>query len=781
MIGDSAYPSLLQGVSQQVLQHRKEGQLSAQTNMLSDVVTGLRRRPGVSFKGRYTEATDNNSVRGLYTEYDGVGYHIILNSKLGKITILNADFTLHSTHTNPYLVATDISKIRTTTVGGYSWFLNTSVKPTLGTSGAAKTNPNFDGFFYIVNGAYSKTYTVTITSPGFTKSYTYTTPNGAGAGDLALSTSEGIATGLVNLMLADATFTAKYDIYREQGYVFLTRKNKDTAAGTTAVTSAAGKLYMIGSGIMNVPLQLDLPANLPVQGSNCVCSVGQTPRSYSYFKWDDVKGIWREVGSFDSADTLRGMPLRLKFEAGVATLEAPAFEGRLAGDEENNPYPAFTTVGITGIGAYQGRLVLLAAGYTTLSASNRPLRFMRSTTVDLRSDDPIEIGAGALASASFEYAVGFNKDLLLFSNFHQAVIPAGNTGITSGNAMVVLSSTSSIDTLSEPKVIGRTVMYGTDISSEFFGVGELVPSQYSEAQYIAQNLTEHIPRYIPGRCRNIVSSSSSNMGLFLSASDYKSVLVNEYIWNGDDRVQNSFHKWRLNLDVLSMHFVRGVIVVIVKDGGSFTVGTIDPRAASYQQAGSIPPFLDFYTTVNVVANKFTLPAHLRNISLVPSIRCAQLTGALSGEPIGIKSINTATWEVEVFRSFPSGNLAVGWMYSSSFTPSPPLVRDKDGKPIISANANVLKYLANVRNTGEFDVSVDILYSDDIALDTSGLKWSSTELGLGNKQAVDYGTVIIPVRAKSEEHLCSFSIDSTREMNVISIEYTIRGVSKRKQV
>src|SRR5690606_28608408 len=124
-----------------------------------------------------TEDTDNNSVRGLYTEYDGVGYHIILNSKLGKITILNADFTLHSTHTNSYLVATDISKIRTTTVGGYSWFLNTSVKPTLGTSGADKTNPDFDGFFYIVNGAYSKTYTITITSPGFTKSYTYTTPN----------------------------------------------------------------------------------------------------------------------------------------------------------------------------------------------------------------------------------------------------------------------------------------------------------------------------------------------------------------------------------------------------------------------------------------------------------------------------------------------------------------------------------------------------------------------------------------------------------------------------
>ena len=107
--------------------------------------------------------------------------------------------------------------------------------------------------------------------------------------------------------------------------------------------------------------------------------------------------------------------------------------------------------------AYQGRLVLLSGGYTAMSASNRPLRFMRSSTVSLLNDDPIEIGAGAIASASFEYAVPFNKDLILFSSAHQAVIPAGSTGITSSNAMVLLSSSSSIDTLTEPKVIGSYI------------------------------------------------------------------------------------------------------------------------------------------------------------------------------------------------------------------------------------------------------------------------------------------------------------------------------------
>ena len=57
----------------------------------------------------------------LYAEFGGVGYtspaHI--NSKsIGMLSIRNMDHTLHSTHQNDYLKATDISSIRTTSVSG---------------------------------------------------------------------------------------------------------------------------------------------------------------------------------------------------------------------------------------------------------------------------------------------------------------------------------------------------------------------------------------------------------------------------------------------------------------------------------------------------------------------------------------------------------------------------------------------------------------------------------------------------------------------------------------
>lgn len=41
------YSSLLNGVSQQTPRERTNGQLTEQNNMMSDPVTGLRRRPGL--------------------------------------------------------------------------------------------------------------------------------------------------------------------------------------------------------------------------------------------------------------------------------------------------------------------------------------------------------------------------------------------------------------------------------------------------------------------------------------------------------------------------------------------------------------------------------------------------------------------------------------------------------------------------------------------------------------------------------------------------------------
>ena len=64
-------------------------------------------------------------------------------------------------------------------------------------------------------------------------------------------------------------------------------------------------------------------------------------------------------------------------------------------------------------------------------------------------------------------------------------------------------------------------MYATPISSEYYGVGELTPSNYTNSVYTPQNLTDHIPKYFKGKCRQIISGGSINMALFSSTVDYR--------------------------------------------------------------------------------------------------------------------------------------------------------------------------------------------------------------------------------------------------------------------
>lgn len=780
MITDGAYPSLLQGVSQQIVQNRIEGQLTEQTNMLSDIVTGLRRRPGSVYRQKWTAET-LDSLHSTYLEMGNTGYHLFVNPLDGCIKVYDMNYALVFEKVEPYLIASSVSSIHTVTQSGYTWFLNTEELPVLGAVDATTLNPDNIGWFSVMTGAYSKAYTVTISTEGFSKNYSYSTPGGATEGDVGKSVPDYIADQIVVKMNADTDFTARFEAYPEGPYVFIRKKDTWTGAySNLKVGTSTGTLYLRASNTMIVPLTTDLPANLPTQANGATMTIGNSPITYSYFRWFDEDGAWKEVGSYDSASTITNMPTRLKIVDNVFTYDAPEFEGRLAGNGDNNPYSAFVAFGITGMSAYQGRLILLAGGYCCMSASDRPLRFMRSTLSDLRDDDPIEISAGALAAASFEYAIPFNKDLMLISASHQAVIPAGTTGITPKNALVVLSTTESICTNSEPTVMGRTLMYGTSISKELFGAGEMIPSQYTNSQYSSNNLTAHIPRYVSGQCRSITSNSGNSTGYFLSTGELNSILINEFLWAGDERLQNAWSKWIFSHPILSIHSAKGTLIITYRVGAEVVICSLDTRTAKYQREGYVPEFVDMLVYTPVVDNKFVLPEHLQYAGIEDVVLLAHGDGSLAGEPIGIESIDPTTWEVTTVRSFEAGMVIVGIKYTSEVTPSTALIRDKDGVPILTANTNILRYLVNVQNTGEFNVKTVIVGYDNTEESGSALLWSSAELGLGRKQTVNYGTVKVPVRAYSFDTDTTLSADGTRELNIVSIEYTLRGVLKRKR-
>lgn len=771
---EAAYKSLLQGVSQQLPEERLPGQLTAQVNMVSDPVTNLRRRPGVVFKvgSAWTGAVDSRTL-GWFTDIAGQRVHILLNAATGAIRILNEDFVQQAELAGgAYLTASDVRTIRATSVGNEFFLCNTAIKPVLA-YGSAGLDPAKAGFFYIVSGAFGRTFNVTVTYGGSAYTASYTTPGGTGAGDAALSTPEYIATQLANAITTAIGVSAGVTVTREGPFVFLQR------ADAMSVNTTVGTAYMIVSKSGMVTAEGNLPSRLPSVADGYVCRVGSgdTPK---YFKYNHATTEWLETGAYGSPTAITNCPISVTWtEADGWKIIDLNFEGRLAGDDKSNPAHEFSLHGITGMGTYQGRLVLLAGPLVSLSASGIPRRFFRSTVTSVLSSDPIEIGSGMNSSAAYEWAIPFQKDLLLFSRAYQALIPSGNTAITPGTATVIPTSAHEVDTTSSPITLGRTLMYCNPRSEDFFGVLEMLPSNYTDSQYVSQDSTPHLPKYMGGRCRFAVSSGVASMALFAPSGDPNSLVVHEYHWDGDEKVQQAWHMWTFKYPVAAAYFASDVIVMMFVKNGVVVLGTVDPRAGALNSDSERRPFLDLNFRAEIVSNVITLPAWLLTFdpTVKSELRASALAGDLQGELVGTTVVGDT---LRTVPSWPSGAVGVGIPYYSGMNPTPPAVRDYGGQVIHGGKATLLRFMLGTKNSSQYYVTVSDDYSQGEELAEPVLTWASPELNIGRGMWSKSTVNVIPCRTDMRTTDMEISTTGTGELNVTSLEYVAKYNNRIKR-
>lgn len=777
---ETAYKSILQGVSQQIPKLRLEGQVSLQENMLSDGVTNLRRRAGAEFQ--YTlpfpgEVTD--SIKAWDTDIAGQRMHILLGTNTGTVKLLKQDYSLAASLQNNYLKAPKPSAIRATTIGNDFFMLNVGIMPKAGAP-TTGISPTRRGFFFAKAGAFSKSYVVTVTTNLGTYTMSYTTPTGQNPGDPANSTPESIADHLNTSVADEVKLAAGVNVsVRQDAFVYI--------AGTAAVTSLAvqsgsGTVYVQCSQASRVRLESDLPQILPAQGDGYIVAVGEQ-RLYKYYMYKAATTEWLESGIFGSPVDLRKMPIILKYNATANTwsFDTTPFEGRLAGDEDTNPLPEFLVRGFSGMGSFQSRLVLLGGSKVYLSSSANSKRFMRSTVTGLLDADPIAVGASANTSAQYEYAIPFQKDLMLFSEKYQALIPSGGQAITPRTATVLVTSSYSADTNSEPVAVGRTLLFPAPRSTDYFGFMEMVSSQLSDGQYVSNDATAHLPKYMGGRCRFGVASSVSSLVLFGPSEDKNSVIVYEYLWSGDEKIQQAWHTWKLKYPVATAYFSNESVHLVFIQNGVLVGASVDPKQGVLSFANERRPFSDLYVPIDVVDNKGVLPAWMPQFdpTIGESIVLAVSTGPQAGENVGIKSYDPATRTFTTVRSYPAGRVTCGVPYRSAFSPTPPILVDRNGVKIEGTKLTVLKWGVNTQNSSEYKVEVSDVASegdpDDITAST--LYYSSTELSPGQARVSATSRATIPARTDADTTTLLLYTEGTGELNITGLDYIGRSNQK----
>lgn len=763
------YATLIQGVSQQTPQQRTDGQLSEQINMTSDIVTGLRRRTGFAYQ--YTLQNRHSSSWFEIVELNGI-YYLQVVEKQGQLLIYNLETgILVRSLSNAYFTFNNKASIRSTILGNAVYIVNTEKLPTKRqlSVGVPTFDPAVAGWLHVKSGAFAKSYTVTIARSGIsTLTFTVTTD----VSNAAQATSEYVATTLLSQMNANTTFTENYEAYRTGTVIGIKAKAGSTGTGQVVVSSTVGDTYMTTSENGVLTLKTLLPAYLPEEFDTYIMAVG-TGRNLAYYQYNHIERAWKETAVYEPRYEYTDIGYSWYYDyrhLEVATSQL-VVKGRTAGDDDSNPVPEFFEYGITGLSSYQSRLVILSGAYVNMSRSNDPTVFMRTTVTEVLDDDAIEISATSLSNNQFEYAVPYNKDLVLFARNQQAVIPNNSTVLTPKTAVIYPTTTSDVSLACAPTVIARSLYYtylrgGGNVA---YQVGELLPSPYTDSQYSTQSTTDHIPLYATGVCTCMSGSTAGNLAMF--SNDSNEVLVNQFYWVGDDRPLMAYHKWLL-ADNLRVHYHKQVndrILMVVSKEGSDSVHVLATALQLNQLVNKPVPYLDMYSYVTLDSNgEGTVPDWYTAFAASDSLTVVQY----SDTDLRYMELEyTVQGNQLVVPEGVNETVVIGLKYYSGIELTPPFIRDSEGGVISGTRSTLQSLTFTFKDTSAFVYQVQDAYGTASSGDTSAPSWS--EVDLGRTWISDVTTSVIPCRVRLNSAKVVVATESTTDMNILTVEYSVR--------
>lgn len=780
-----SYEPPIGGVSQQHASSRLPTQVERQENMLSDVIMGVRRRGGFS---AHSITPERNPVEGAVefgyivpAEHVGALYlQVIMRSSelvlrmyewdtdtgeptgplLGNVTV---DGTYDLTRAQEYLDVVSAGEALIILDRGR---VVTAHTPT-------PTNQPSAGWFYIQAGQFKFTYSIRVAG----KEFSYTTvsvDSGTGLGDETKITPEYIAD---KLMAEIDSIPGYSDLqkFREGAYVYLQgvpEGGSDPVA--IEVTTPLSNNYLVTSAKGRLGSTALLPGKLPAQADGYTIAIGVGDASV-YYKYMAEDRLWDETVATGAATELHNMPIVLEYskDTGQYHLNTGYWESRQSGDANNNPEPHFVGRRLTGIGYFQGRLVLLCGEYVHMSATNKPYRFYRSSVALLKDDDPIEVASTRELDDDLVHAVQYNSNLVLFGKRTQAVVPGG-TVLTPRNTMIDIAARHEVDTSIKPVLSGRSLMFAS-YGSGFSRVWEIVPDDNISTYITPVDITMHLPTYIKGRLRHLIPSQHSNM--LVAVAEDGDMYINEYVWEGDTKVTTAWHRWNMaNMGtVLAGRFDGARLHLLCTNSSDDWTGFAwETNPGAIGEAEKLPHLDKLIRAECTSPGELTVPPRTYVEADTEQLVMYIIEGTdayIPSKPVEVSGDYYQGWTIAAPWLEVGDVYYLGVPYTSVLAPTRPIIRDHKDQPINTERAQLHKLTLSVVNTGEFVVDA-IDTARDTSYEDTAVRLYARELDAG-KPLMATTPVNIICRLDMRTAVVQFSTDGVYDMNIVTIEYGYR--------
>lgn len=735
-------PNMVQGVSQQAAQERRNSQCESQFDCLNQAVQGCVARPGLQWVKLLTatDLTDGfwyNVMRSATERY-------VISIKGGAMAAWNfADPTAPACtitaleSVSGYLTAMggglkDWNQWSATAASDTIFFLNKQIKPAMTGTVSASRDP--EALFWFRSGSYKATYKIRIKLSGTWYEWSYTTPDNSDPDNAKYITTDALCEALYDAMVMDTSHAIghsgtghlNFDIERSGNIIRLSRTGGTDFDIETSDALNNTQLSGIKGEVGSVQ---DLPAN-GFDGMIFKVTGDVTADADDYYLQFDsrassgdstTQGAWVEVVAPTTPTTIdrTKMPIVVKntalntFSRGYGTWGL-----RLAGDTDSAKDPSFIGQQVQDIFYDQARLAFLTEFSSVWSRVKNPFVFFPDTVQVSLFTAPIDAEfQQAKGVAVLKRPVQFSGATFVWAEDQQFAVTHGDNSIFSNSTIEVNGSTAYAwnDDIA-PQALGNAIIFATSDSKW----STLTEVPFQQGVPIGDTgISDHVPNYIPADLRMVVGSDTAKKIFCYADSTPNMLYVYEYRKTQAERLQSAWNIWRLPPDSHILHVVldKTALYVFVKRADGVHLFTCVVAPNQQDAEGRYLTRLDFRVTdeqctvsYNLGADEtsFVLPYkagdamdHLLGAGPM-SVVVRSNTGddIKRGQVLNIKSLATvgSVTTIKVSGDWSAVPVYIGFVIRSERTESTFYRRDDQTGYVYTYRLQVMSHVLAVKDT-----------------------------------------------------------------------------------
>lgn len=564
--------NIVSGISQQPAILRLPEQLEEQINGYSTEVGGLQKRaPTVHIKNLFTAPSSTYRPLVHVVKRDEEEKYIMIFDGNGSCKIYDEDGKEYrvtiDAKSAAYLSGVDPRKyLKCITIADYTFIVNT--KKRVAMTGNVWDSGRWKGtqgaLFNVKSGQYGRTYACIINDVTIAS---YSTPDGSNASD-----STKVDVNWIAEQLATSARNNGWTV--ETGDSWLYVKKAGTTIKTVKIKDGYNGMSMFGiyravQNFNNLPRSAPNGFTVQVKGATNVAD------DY-YVRYDGDTQLWTECARPETPTTLDSstMPQGLVRNADMSfTLKPLDWDDRDVGDEYSNPEPSFVGATINDIFFYRNRLGFISGENVILSRSASFFNFWFASVVDMQDTDPIDLAVSHNSVSILYHAVPFDEELLLFSNDTQFLLRAEGV-LSPKNCSITEVTEFTCNPYVRPVGAGRRVYFPTE-RAEFTTIKEYFTIEDTTNLKDAQDVTSHVPSFIPNGVYKIVSSNTENVLGFFTLGAESKVYIYKYLFVDNSRLQSSWSYWEFNgARILGGGFINSTLYLVFDRQGTITLESI---------------------------------------------------------------------------------------------------------------------------------------------------------------------------------------------------------------